>query len=237
MRYDLHDRSLQIFMTDKHLEPRVTVDLPVRAWGMSADGRPFSQHARAQNISSDGALLSGIECELKVGDVIGIQCEDKKARCTVEWVMNTGAIKKNQVGVKLLADQECPWKAYLPIEGAQVVVPPSNKRRFHRHKISLPIELRDERVRTPMRINATDVSGNGCYVESILPLPLGTLLRVDFWLDSEHLNISGVVRTCDPGVGNGIEFIGLPLEGKQRMQEYLNAIDPQMGVSAPKRKE
>jgi PilZ domain len=224
-------------MTDKNLEPRVSVDLPVRVWGMTAEGRPFSQHARAQNISSDGALLSGIESELKVGDVIGVQCDDKKTRCTVAWVMNTGAIKKNQVGIKLLADQECPWKTYLPIEGAQVVVPPSNKRRFHRHKISLPIELRDERVKTPMRINATDVSGNGCYVESILPLPVGTVLRVDFWLDSEHMNISAVVRTCDPGVGNGIEFIGLPLEGKQRMQEYLNAIDPQMGVAAPKPKE
>lgn len=224
-------------MADKQLAPRVSVDLPVRVWGMSAEGRPFSQHARAQNISSDGALLSGIESELKVGDVIGIQCEDRKTRCTVVWVMNTGAIKKNQVGVKLLVDQECPWKTYLPIEGAQVVVPPSNRRRYQRHKISLPIELRDERVKTPMRINATDVSGNGCYVESILPLPVGTMLRVDFWLDSEHINISAVVRTCDPGVGNGIEFIGLPVEGKQRMQEYLNAIDPQMGVSAPKPKE
>ena len=40
---------------------------------MSADGRAFSQAARAQNISSEGALLSGIESELSVGDVIGVQ--------------------------------------------------------------------------------------------------------------------------------------------------------------------
>ncbi|HYU47218.1 MAG TPA: PilZ domain-containing protein [Terriglobales bacterium] len=224
-------------MADRPLEPRVTVDLPVRVWGMSAEGRPFSQHARVQKISSEGALLSGIECELKVGDVIGVQCDDKKTRCTVMWVIDTGAIKKNQVGVKLLADQDCPWQGYLPIEGAQLVVPGSNQRRFTRHKISLPIELRDERVKVPMRISATDVSGNGCYVESILPLPVGSMLRVDFWLDSEHINITAVVRTCDPGVGNGIEFIGLPVDGKQRMQAYLEAIDPQMGVSAPKRKE
>jgi len=222
-------------MTGKHLEPRVTVDLPVRVWGMSAEGRPFSQHARAQNISSEGALLSGVESELKVGDVIGLQCDDKKTRCTVVWVMNTGAIKKNQVGVKLLADQECPWKAYLPIEGARISAPPPNRRIYPRHKISLPIELRDERVKVPMRINATDVSGNGCYVESILPLPVGSMLRVDFWLDSEHINITAVVRTCDPGVGNGIEFIGLPVDGKQKMQAYLEAIDPQLGISAPKK--
>jgi PilZ domain len=136
--------------------------------------------------------------------------------------------------VKLLTDQESPWKNYLQIQGSSVVIPKSHKRAFPRHKISFPLELRDERVNTPMRINATDVSGNGCYVETILPLPVGTLLRVDFYLEAEHITISGVVRTCDPGVGNGIEFTGLPPDGRERMQAYLDAIDPQMGVSAPK---
>jgi hypothetical protein len=191
-------------------------------WGMSAEGRPFSQHARAQNISSEGALLSGVENELKVGDVIG-----------VIWVMNTGAIKKNQVGVKLLADQECPWKTYLPIQGATVSVLPSNRRRWPRHKISFPLELRDERINTPMRISATDVSGNGCYVETIMPLPIGTTLSVDFYLENQHIKISAVIRTCDPGVGNGIEFTGMSLEGKQQFQAYLDGIDPQMGISGP----
>ena len=221
-------------MADQPMEPRVTVDLPVRVYGMTAEGRAFSQAARAQNISSEGALNSGVENELKVGEIIGVQCDDKKARCSVVWSMNTGAIKKNQVGVKLLEGQECPWKGYLPIEGAKIAVAPANKRRFPRHKISLPLELRDERIGTPMRINATDVSGNGCYVETIMPLPAGTVLRVEFYLDSERLNITAVVRTCDPGVGNGIEFTGLPPAGKQRMQDYLNAIDPEMGVSKPK---
>jgi len=221
-------------MADHQTEPRLSVDLPVRIWGMSAEGRPFSQRARAQNISSEGALISGVESELKVGDMIGVQCEEKKTRCTVVWVMNTGPVKKNQAGVKLVADQECPWKNYLALDGATVKVDPSNRRRYYRHKISLPIELRDERVNAPLRINATDVSGNGCYVESMMPLPLGTVLRVDFWLDSEHIKITAVVRTCDPGVGNGIEFTGMPAELKERMQAYLDAIDPQMGVSSPK---
>ncbi len=223
-------------MADQQSEPRLTVDLPIRLWGMSADGRPFSQHARAQNISSEGALISGVESELKVGDVIGVQCDEKKTRCTVIWVMNTGPAKKNQVGVKLLADQECPWKNYLPLDGATVTISGANRRRWHRHKISLPIELRDERANAPTRINATDVSGNGCYVETMLPLPLGTMLRVDFWLDSERVKVTAVVRTCDPGVGNGIEFTGLPVDGKARMQAYLDAIDPQMGISHPKPK-
>jgi hypothetical protein len=222
-------------MTEQPKEPRLSVDLPVRIWGMSAEGRAFSQHARAQNISSEGALISGVDHDLKIGDVVGVQCDEKKARCTVIWAVNTGAIKKNQVGIKLLVDQECPWKNYLPLDGATVKISPSSRRRYPRHKIKLPLELRDERVKAPTRINATDVSGNGCYVETMLPLPIGTVLRVDFWLDSDHINITAVVRTCDPGVGNGIEFTGMPTDAKTRMQTYLDAIDPQMGISAPKK--
>ena len=220
-------------MIEHQTEPRLTVDLPVRVWGMTAEGRAFSQHARAQNISSEGALINGIEGELKVGDVIGVQCAEKKARCSVIWAMKTGPIKKNQAGVKLLPDQDCPWKDYLPLEGAAPKIDAPNKRRYARHKITLPVELRDERVKSSIRINATDISGNGCYVETMMPLPVGTVLRLDFWLDSERMNISAVVRTADPGVGNGIEFTGMTPDAKQRMQTYLDAIDPQLGVSAP----
>jgi hypothetical protein len=182
-----------------------------------------------------GALISGVESDLKVGDVIGVQCEEKKARCTVMWAMSAGFIKKNLVGVKLLPDQECPWKSYLRLSGATVVVPAEQRRRWFRHKLLLPVEIRDERVNAPARISATDVSGNGCYVENMLPFPLDTVLRLSFWLDSEHVNITAVVRTCDPGVGNGIEFTGLAVDGKQRMQAYLDKIDPPKGVqpSAP----
>jgi len=221
-------------MADDQTEPRLTVDLPVRIWGMSADGRPFSQQARAQNISSEGALISGVETELKVGDVIGVQCEEKKTRCTVIWVTNTGSVKKYQAGTKLVAEQKCPWKNYLPMDNATVTIAPSNARRWRRHKkILIPLELRAEHAKAPIRINASDVSGNGCYVEGMMPFPRGTLLRIDFWLYSEHVSITAVVRTSDPGVGNGIEFTGMSAGMKDRMQAYLDLIDPPMEVPDP----
>ncbi|MGA2358484.1 MAG: PilZ domain-containing protein [Terriglobales bacterium] len=221
-------------MDDQQTEPRLSVDLPVRVWGMTAAGRPFSQAAHVLNISSEGALISGVESELKVGDVIGVQFDEKKTRCTVISVRNAGPVKKNLVEIKLLDAQECPWKSYLPLDGATVTIAPSNARRWPRHKISIPLELRAEHAKAPIRMNATDVSGNGCYVESMMPFPLGTVLRIDFWLDSEHISITAAVRTSDPGVGNGIEFTGMPAGTKNRVQAYLDAIDPQIGDSNPK---
>jgi hypothetical protein len=207
--------------------PRATLDLKVRVWGMGANDRPFSQQANAQNISSNGACLYGIEPTLKVGDVIGVQFESRKARCKVIWIVDAGGLKKNQVGVQLVQDQDCPWAAMLPAglveEDHQR---PDNRRKFVRHKISYPLELRDERVNTPLRVNATDISGNGCYVETVMPLAIGTGLRVDLWIEQERITPSAVVRTRDPGVGMGIEFTGMTEESKKRFQAHLDTLDP-----------
>jgi hypothetical protein len=212
--------------------PRATLDLKVRVWGMGSNNQTFFQNAIAQNISSTGACIYGIEPELKVGDVIGVQYEARKARCKVIWVVDAGALKKTQVGVQLVVDQDCPWLAALP-PGMNVdertQQRQDNRRQFARHKISFPVEMRDERVNTPLRVNATDVSGNGCYVETVMPLPVGTALRVDLWIDQERISPTAVVRTRDPGVGMGIEFTGLPDETKKRFQAHLDKMDP--GIS------
>ena len=208
--------------------PRTTLDLRLRVWGMGANNQPFHQNAVAQNVSVTGACICGIEQGLKVGDVIGVQYEAKKARCKVIWVVDGGGIKKVQVGVQLVADQECPWLSQLPVEvRSNLPAPtPDNRRKFQRHKISFPLEFRDERVNTPMRVNATDISGNGCYVETAMPLPVSTVLRVDIWIDQERLSATATVRTRDPGVGMGIEFTGLPDDSKNRFQAHLDKQDP-----------
>jgi hypothetical protein len=219
--------------------PRATLDLRIRVWGMGANNHPFNQSAVAQNVSLTGACISGLEQELKVGDVVGVQYETKKARCKVIWVMEAAGLKKVQVGVQLVADQECPWISQLPAEMRSNLPAPStdNRRKFQRHKISFPLEFRDERVNTPMRVNATDISGNGCYVETAMPLAITTVLKVEFWIDQERINSSATVRTRDPGVGMGIEFTGLPEDAKKRFQAHLEKLDPGLSKPAAKASE
>ena len=67
-------------------EPRFIADLAVRVFGMDAVGRPFSRSAHTLDISDRGARLSGLEAKPLVGDVIGVQLGDSKARCRVIWV-------------------------------------------------------------------------------------------------------------------------------------------------------
>jgi ribosomal protein L24 len=215
-----------VSMTQSRRETRLPVDLELRVWGMGLDGRVFSQPARTGNVSIGGALLSGIEHDLKIGDTIGVLRGKKKARCKVVWAINTESMQKIQVGVQLLSKHECPWTAELPKAEDAASISPQNRRRWERHKISVVIALYDERATTSIRLTASDISASGCYVETMAPFSIGTNLKVDLWIGLEKITTRSFVRTSDPGLGMGIEFIGLKREDQQRFQKYLKALNP-----------
>lgn len=77
-----------------------------------------------------------------------------------------------------------------------------------------------------MNTNATDIGGRGCYVETLLPLPLGTQGTITFWMDDEKVQTTAVVRASDPGVGMGIEFTTLDTQVQERLQQFLDKMDP-----------
>src|SRR5208282_2529171 len=210
---------------DRRPETRVTAAILVRVWGMDADGRPFFQNANASNISTEGATLSGINHPLKAGDVIGVQYGEKKARLKVVWVIDGGVARQIEIGVQTLPNQQSPWQDLTKMDKAPVS-PAKNKRRYVRHKLLFPLEIGfEDSRRTHMQTNATDIGGRGCYVETLLPLPLGTKVKITFWMDSEKIHTSGVVRASDGGVGMGIEFTQLDNHVQERLQQHLEKLD------------
>jgi PilZ domain len=196
---------------------------------MDANGKAFFQHVHLSDVSSDGAMLSGVESQLNQGDIIGVQFAEKKVRCSVVRIADGGFPQRSNVEVRLVAGQDCPWKELIP-QSASAATPaaPSgrDKRRFVRHKVHFPIEIREEHGGgTPMQTAATDISGRGCYVEMLIPFPLGRVLNVSFWLESEKIHTPAIVRASDPGVGMGIEFTALAEATQERLQQELEKLD------------
>ena len=76
-----------------------------------------------------------------------------------------------------------------------------------------------------MQCASTDIGGRGCYVETLVPLPVATEIVISFWVDSEKITTKGRVRTSDPAVGMGIEFIALEDQIQKRLQSYLDKMD------------
>ena len=208
-------------------ETRVSAELPVRVWGMDADGKPFFQNATASNLSSEGALLSRIQHPLKMGEILGVQYGDKKARFEIKWVKAIAVPKGFDAGVKILPNQSIPWDE---VTRKGQVVPEltrrSDKRRFMRHRVQFPIVISfaDAR-RAHMQCYATDIGGRGCYVETLVPLAVHTDVNITFWIDSDKFVTQGRVRTSDPAVGMGIEFTALEEQIQKRLQEYLDHMD------------
>jgi len=207
-------------------EGRVESELRVRVWGMDAEARPFFQNAVATKISCESAQLLGINFPLKAGDVIGIQHGERKARFKVVWASDFGALRKIEVGVQILQGQKSPWQEMA--NPATLTLPQGKiKRRFVRHKIQFPIQIGvADTQRANVNINATDIGGRGCYVETLLPLPRGTQGTIIFSMGEDKVQTSAVVRTSDPGVGMGIEFTSLDNDIQERFQLFLDQMDP-----------
>ena len=61
-------------------------------------------------------------------------------------------------------------------------------------------------------------------METMQPLPVKQILDITFWLNSEKIQTAAIVRTCDGGVGMGIEFIGLDESTQKQLQEQVEAM-------------
>lgn len=106
---------------DRRREPRTPADIPLTIWGIDTKGERVLQEARARDISLSGALLSGLDSDLRSGDVIGILYAGKKARFRVVWVRYDGTGDKMQVAVHRIIPDACPWQDLLP--GEQPIPP------------------------------------------------------------------------------------------------------------------
>jgi hypothetical protein len=104
---------------DRRREPRTPLDLPLLLWGVDTQGEHFLQEAHARDISLSGALLSGLDADLKSGDVIGILYGKKKARYRVVWVRYDEMGDKMQAAVHRLESDACPWLDLLTEEATE----------------------------------------------------------------------------------------------------------------------
>ncbi len=96
-------------MVERRQESRSQSDLAVRISGRDASGKPFAQSAVASSISSAGALLSGMDWQVRTGDLVWVEYQERQARFRIVWVRDSGSGQKTQAAVQRLANEECPW--------------------------------------------------------------------------------------------------------------------------------
>jgi len=99
-----------------------------------------------------------------------------------------------------------------------------DRRRYPRYTVQVQIEIHQETNNVPMRLETTDLSRGGCYVQMMLPLEVGAAVRMTLWLDHDPIVVRGRVVTRHPQFGNGIMFTDFEDQAKQFLNRYLDAI-------------
>ena len=194
----------------------------VKVYGMDTEGRPFFESATVLRPTLQTALLEGMKHRLKSGEVLGVQYNGRKARALVISGCEAEQLK-NQMGIQLLTPESCPWPEHAA-PAAQRKDGLGRERRKHvRHKLNVALDLEELASRVKMQAQCTDISLSGCYVHTMLPLPVGTTLTAGVWLGNERIAVTALVRTCDGQVGMGIEFMNLTAEQESRLQQFLQS--------------
>ena len=97
-------------------------------------------------------------------------------------------------------------------------------RRFPRRVCSLPVQLRSPGQPYFTSCETTDISLCGSYVKLLSPLPVGTVVEVRIGTGDTQVKATGVVKTSDPGLGNGIEFTEMTPPNRLQLEHYLKIL-------------
>jgi c-di-GMP-binding flagellar brake protein YcgR len=107
---------------------------------------------------------------------------------------------------------------------ATSTLPHPERRHYPRYSAQVQIELRQDGSDVPLRMQTTDLSRGGCYVQLMMTMPIGTYLNVTLWLDDCPVHIRGRVVTRHPQFGNGIMFLEFKANDEQLLTRYLAAM-------------
>jgi len=208
----------------KRTEPRAPRALQVKILGMDATGRPLLAGARTLNISRQGVVLEGVSSPIQAGEVVSLQYKGRKVRYKVIWTGEKGTPQAGQLGLEKVNQKDDLWQQDLPPQEDGPDTHSRARRGERRHQrrfeATLPVEVRSSDG-TPLRAQITDISVSGCYVNTLSPVTLDSIVSIIFWIGDEKLIARGKVRTSIVGVGCGIEFVDLPPADKQRLADYL----------------
>jgi len=218
------------------------MQLEVRVWGMDSTGKPFNQAARTLEISGKGARLEGVTCLQQVGEIVGVQHGNQKARFRVVWVGKKGTGEEGQIGITCLEPDRVIWAEALQDNAGQygrgpVIVSPSEtpaessppvmgaarqaeRRRYPRYQCTGAIQLTQQDT-SPILGKLIDIGLGGFYVE--VPSPLPQQMSVEFIIQADELEVRGrgMVRTAHPLVGNGIAFTQMTADDWRRLTQLV----------------
>jgi hypothetical protein len=99
----------------------------------------------------------------------------------------------------------------------------SERRGADRVPVCATAEIVELKSNARFTARTTDLSPGGCFVDTKVPLPIGTKVRVNLLKSTSNFEASGVVVYSQYGLGMGISFEEMTPERRKALDLWLNA--------------
>lgn len=113
-------------------------------------------------------------------------------------------------------------KSYVPKPTQRDCKQRTERRRAGRKQFTAAAEVTDVRTGTCMRGRISDLSLQGCYVDTLNPLPAGSTVRLQIFQDGQTLDALANVSSHHPGWGMGLAFDNLTQEQRLLLENWLS---------------
>jgi hypothetical protein len=208
---------------------RIRTALPIRLWGMDANGRPFIEVSTTVNVSRAGTQVNRIPAKLSEGDIIGLRCGERKYNFRVVWTGKKGTAAEGHVGLQSLEQGKWIWDGLrLPPDDIDIYArPPHLEQRMVKRLQSLVSAeiVSSEGPKQRILAFVTNIGTGGCYVRMHYRLPVETKVSIALWLDEQHkIWIDGIVVSSHPEIGAGIKFLNVTRRATEAIEQYIEII-------------
>ena len=97
------------------------------------------------------------------------------------------------------------------------------RRRAPRFPFIAAAEVHEENNGSQLSARVSDISATGCYVDTINPLPGGTMVRVRIINDGQSFEASATVAYSVSHLGMGLSFAEVPPSSRDVLRVWLPA--------------
>jgi hypothetical protein len=100
----------------------------------------------------------------------------------------------------------------------------AERRSGDRHIFTASAEVVELSSGARFSTRTTDLGPGGCFVDTLVPLPVGAQVHVGVRKGKTQLNTNGVVVYSQPGLGMGIAFDSLDRSQQEALEKWLAEI-------------
>ena len=98
-----------------------------------------------------------------------------------------------------------------------------NRRKNSRHRFHCPVRIREHGLQAVLTATISDISLEGCYVETLQPFPMGTRLELTLAHDNSEIRVQATVCSVHPRTGMGVSFVDVDNDNRERLERVITA--------------